>query len=279
MQRLRRHILVLAGLLLFPLLLGGCGGGGGGGGTGTTVTGRVLDSAQNDAPLAGARVQIGGASTTTNPDGTFTLRGAPGGANTAVITPAGGAPQTIAFQPPVSPSGATNIGDLIINLGQIRGRVLTPDGQPAAGALVTVIATGDNVTTEADGRFQIDDLPATQTEVTAVLGTASVTVQITIGNGVTELGDLRLVNDPNPNPPGLPSTIVGTVRGGGGALAGVRVELLQNGLTREATTTDAAGNYGFYVPVGSYVVRVAGAPDANVAVTNPAQPVRRDFSL
>jgi hypothetical protein len=284
LQRLRRHI--LAGLLLFPLLvLAGCGGGGGGGGgTGTTVAGRILDSARNDQPVASAVVEIGGATTTTGTDGAFTLRGARVGSSTATVRAPGVDAQTIALPTPVT-EGSNGPFDLIINIGQIRGRVLTAQNQPASGALVTVIATGDNVTTGADGTFQIEDLPAVETEVTAVLGTASATKTVTIANGVTEAGDLTLVNDPNPNPPGQPNTIVGTVRSAvsNATLANVVVQLLQNGVERERTATDAAGNYGFYVPVGTYVLRASGTGVSTVegtaTVTNPAQPVRLDFTL
>ena len=285
MQRLRLHILI--GLLVFPLLLaGGCGGGGGGGGgSDTTVTGRVLDSRNRDLPVADARVEIGGASTTTEADGAFTLRGARVGSNTAIVTAPGAEPQTIAIPTPIE-AGSNGPFELIINIGQLRGRVLTAQGQPANGALVTVITTGDNVTTGTDGVFQIDHLPpGTTTEVTAVLGTASVTKPVTIGNGVTEIGDLTLVDDPNPNPPGLPRTIEGTVRNGpnGPVMPNVSIELLQNGAPRESTTTDAAGNYTFYVPVGTYVVRASLAGfntvEVPVTVTNPAQPLRQDFAL
>lgn len=283
MQPLRRHI--LAGLLFFPLFaLAGCGGGGGGGGTGTTVAGRILDSAANDQPVASARVEIGGATTTTGTDGAFTLRGARTGSTTATVTAPGVEAQTIALPAPVT-EGSNGPFDLIINIGQIRGQVLTPQGQPASGALVTVIATGDNVTTGADGAFQIEDLPAVETEVTAVLGTASVTKTVTISNGVTEVGTLTLVNDPNPNPPGQPNTLVGTVRsaGSGGPLANVLVQLLQNGVERERATTNAAGDYGFFVPVGTYVLRASGTGlstvEGTATVSNPAQPVRLDITL
>lgn len=282
MQRLRRHILL--GFFVLPLLLAwGCGGGGGGGGgSSTTATGTVLDSAQNDQPVADARVEIGGASTTTGANGTFTLGGSRVGATTATVTAPGGEAQIIALSTPIT-SGSNGPFELIINIGQLRGRVLAPGGQPANGALVTVIATGDNVTTGPDGVFQIDNLPATTTDVTAVLAIASVTTAVTIGNGVTEIGDLLLVNDPNPNPPGLPRTIDGTVRAGGVLSPNATVLLLQNGVERERTVTDATGSYSFYVPVGTYVVRATidglGTADFAVTVTNTAQPVRQDFAL
>lgn len=283
MQRYSRWF-VLITLALWPLvLLSGCGGGGGGGGS-TTVVGKVLDSRNGDNPVAGATVAIGGASATTIADGSFTIRGASGGATTATITAPGQQAQTIAFSPPVAASGSTNVGDLILNIGQIRGRVLTPQGQPAVGALVTVIATGDNVLTGADGRFQVDNIPSGTTDVTAVLGTASVTRQVTVGDGVTEIGDLTLVDDPNPNPPGQPKTIQGTITLSDGASAtGLTVRLLRNGVDFEQAATNAAGGYEFYVPVGTYGLRVSkpGYQDATgqVTVTNPATPVQADLTL
>lgn len=286
---MRRYLIFHLTLgVLFGLLLAGCGGGGGGGGgPETTVSGTVLDSRNADRPVAGATVAIGSASTTTDAEGKFLLRGAPIGATTAIVTPPGGEPQTIAFSPPIA-AGPNGRFDLIINIGQLRGRVLDPQGQPAGNALVTVVSTGDNVTTGPDGLFQVDNIPTNApgetTEVTAVLGTASVSRSVTVGNGVTDVGDLTLVDDPNPNPPGGPATIVGTVtQSTGGPAAGATIILRQGSVERERTTTDANGNYGFYVPIGSYAVRAvkAGFQDAEVGatVTNPSQPVRADIVL
>jgi hypothetical protein len=292
----------------FAVLTPGCGGGGGGGNDGgsnngapSVVTGKVLDSRNGDAPVGGARVVIEGAdpvTTTTvdqasadNQTGSFVIRGARVGANTAIITPPGGEPQTVGFDPPVGP-GTNAPLELIINIGQLGGRLLDPAGQPVANALVTITATGDQAQTGADGRFRIDNIPTGSVEIIAVgsitvNGTAVVGVvqrTVNVGNGLTDAGDLTLTQDDRPTP-GLPRTIAGKVttadvaNGGGGSL----VTLFRDGVQVEQVTTDSQGNYFFYVPVGNYTVRVSknGYRDADqpVNVTDPNATATVDVTL
>ena len=267
------------------MLLAGCGGGGGGGGGSTIVVGTVLDSANQDQPVAGARVEIGGASATTGADGGFRITGARAGATTAIITPANGTPQTVGLPVAITPGVPNGVGELFINIGQISGVVLTPQGQPAAGAFVSIIETGDNVTTSADGRFLVPNVPAGPTQIVVVLGTAAATVTVTVAaTGVTDAGQIRLVDDPNPNPPGGPVTLTGTVRLSDNAgPEGTIVILLRNGVEIERGPTNSAGVYNFYVPVGTYTIvgRRAGYADATVpaTVTNPSQPLTVDLTL
>jgi len=296
---------LFVGALVFSLTLAGCGGGGGGGSDTTTtttgtgggggiVTGRVLDSADGDAPVGGATVRIGTVSGVTtrvdqasadNVTGSFRLQNVPVGATEAVVTVAGNT-QTIAFSPPIA-NGANGPIELIINIGQIRGRILDTDGRPAANAFVSILSTGDNVQTAADGMFRVDNIPLGATEVSAVKGTSSATKPVTVVRGVTEAGDLRLVADTNPNPPPVPYTIVGAVRlsdsPAASAGAGTAVALLRNGVQIEQTQADAGGEYRFYVPVGTYAVRGVrnGYQDAQVpaVVTNPNTPLRADLTL
>lgn len=275
-------------LALLPLLAG-CGGGGGGGtDAGTTVDGIVRDSSKSDAPVANARVEIGGkfAMTGTTGDdlGRFRIIGARAGAATATITAPGLPPQEIGFNPPVVSGIANGPYEFFINIGQIRGRVLNPQGAPAVGAFVSVISTGDLVTTDAEGKFQVDNIPFGVTEVQAFQGTTSATVQATVSNGVSDIGDIRLQADPNPNPPPPPFTIGGTVAlADNGAIAGTTVILLQGAQEIERTTVNEQGRYGFFVPAGSYRVigRQTGYQDAvaDVTVTNPAVPVAANLTL
>lgn len=272
------------------VVLAGCGGGGGTPGPGnvaTTVVGTVKDSARGDAPVVGATVVIGGQSATTGADGTFTIQNAQVGANTAIITVPGGQPQTVAFSPPIAAGQNGPFNDLFINIGQVTGRVLGPNGQPAAGAFVTVLTTGigsDSVPTGSDGRFTIDAVPTGPTEVTAVLGTAFASKPITVVPGVTDIGDLPLVDDPNPTPPGVPVTIQGTITlSDGTSAAGLSVVLTRNNVQYEIAVTDANGYYSFYVPVGDYGLRVVkpGYRDATgaVSVIDPSVAARADLAL
>ena len=270
--------------------LSGCGGGGGGGGggkTSTTVTGQVLDSANADAGVGGASVTIGGASATTttsanatteNPVGTFTIQNASVGASVATVTQAGGTAQQIAFSPPVS-AGTNAAIALYINIGEISGKVLLPTGAPASGAFVSSSVNGDNVTTNADGTFLLINVPIGSTTLTAVLGTASATQTVTVSKGVTQVGNITLTEESTgANPPTPPYDIIGKVALSGGAVAsGGQVFLLSGGNQLEVTTTDANGQYTFYVPVGAYQLQYQFngyvTASANVSVTAPSTPL------
>jgi hypothetical protein len=166
--------------------LAGCGGGGGGGGGGgnnatTVVTGFVYDSANQDEEVQGAIVTMGGVSGTTvtvdtvsagNPVGSFRLENVPEGTTTATVTflnerQIGDTDQretftdtqTIAFFPPIARGSNTGI-ELFVNIGQVSGRVLLPNGTPAASANVFVAPSGLTATTDAQGGYFIPNIPA-----------------------------------------------------------------------------------------------------------------------
>ena len=288
-------------------LSSGCGGGGGGnnggnntttnGNASTTISGLVLDSAAGDAVVEGAVVVIGGKSATTrtvdnananNPTGSFVITDAPVGTELATVTAPGGVAQTIRFSPPIG-AGTNSPIELIINIGQISGRVLLANGQPANGAFVTVGSTGDSVNTDSAGRFFIPNIPVGPTDLFVVLGTASKTQTVPVNVGNTDVGDVILVDDTSTTPPGIPNTIVGvvTLNDPLGAIpaSSTSVVLFRNNIQIEATTTDAQGNFGFYVPVGAGYSLRASRPafqDANspaVSVTNPNVALRVDLTL
>ena len=297
---------VFVALLAALFMTSGCGGGGGGGGnngTGNnggasnTVSGVVRDSAASDTVVEGATVVIGGKTTTTtttdgananNQAGSFTLTDVTEGTDTATVTAPNGVAQTVRFTPPVA-AGTNAPIELIINIGQISGRVLLANGQPAGGAFVTVASTADSVTADASGNFFIPNVPAGPTQLFLVLGTASKTQTVTVNLGNTDVGDITLIDDTSTTPPGIPNTLVGTITlddpTGVVPAASANVVLFRNGVQLEATIADANGNYGFYVPAGNaYSVRAsrAGFQDANsatVAITNPSVPLRVDLSL
>lgn len=307
----RRAFLGVCAAALVSTLVG-CGGGGGGGGNGgggseTVVTGFVYNSTNQDEEVEGATVVMGNVSGTTvtrdqaspnNPVGSFRLVNVPVGTTTATITFLNSRQigdtdqretftdtQTVAFFPPVARGSNAGL-ELFVNIGQILGRVLLPNGQPANGANVFVAPSGLTATADAEGRFLIENVPLEPIEVTAVLGTAAVTKNVTINNGASDIGDLQLVEDPNPNPPGLPPTIRGTARvdsASGGLAAGATVILFRNGAQLEQTIANAQGEYSFYVPVGNYTVRVSlpGYQDANLdlVLSNPNQPAEASVIL
>lgn len=303
----RRTFLGICAVTLVTALVG-CGGGGGGGSSATTVvTGFVYNSADQDEVVEGATVQMGGISGTTFTRdnlpsgasvGAFRLENVPEGTNTATVTFLNSRQigdtdqqetftdtQTIMFFPAIA-RGSNGGLELFVNIGQVNGRVLLPNGTPANGANVFVAPSGLSTTTDAEGKFFIPNIPIEPIEVTAVLGTSAGTRAVTIGNGANSIGDLQLVEDPNPNPPGLPPTITGTVSlanadGGSTLGAGATVVLLRDGAQIEQTAANAQGKYSFYVPVGNYSVRFFfdGFIDISqdLTVNNPNQP--RDISV
>ncbi len=290
-------------------LLAGCGGGGGdkGGGTpNTVVTGIVLNALAGDDKLGGATVMMGqvkattptvdGASATNNV-GTFRMENVPVGTATAAITFLNTRQnattllpetfidtQTIAFFPPVT-RGSNGPFELIVNIGQVSGRVVLPSGTPANGAFVTVAPSGFTATTDPLGNFLVSNIPNGPIQVSAVIGTASGVVNVTVGNGLLSIGDLKLIEDLNAAvPPGFPATVVGKVTTNNGQSgAGATVILLRDGSQIEETAADATGSFAFFVPVGNYSVRVLKdgyvEGDANGTLADPNAPLRLDVSV
>lgn len=289
----RLALLLIVGLLI-PVFAG-CGGGGGGGGgnSGNRVRGLVLDSTTGDLPVEGATVTIGGVTVQTrtrdnadanNNVGTFSMSNVPNGSSTAIITPPGGSPQTVAFEPSVA-AGENPELELYINIGQVRGRILLPNNQPATSAFVTVAATGETRAVNANGTFLISLVPIGETQVFAVQATASASRTVSVNAGLNEVNDIVLVDDPNPNPPGLPFTVSGTVTVTGvGTPGGTQMILFRNGVQVESTLTDPSGFYGFYVPPGRYTVRAIrnGFQETNSAelnLTDPNTPLDVDLTM
>jgi hypothetical protein len=284
---------------LAAALLAGCGGGGGGGGgsAGTTFYGIVLDSLNGDQGAGGVTVTMGGKTATTrtvdtanadNPVGSFVLTDVPTGTNAATVTPSGGGAQTILLEQPVHSGANGGVGapvQLFMNIGQVSGRVLLPNGQPAADAFVTVSATAETFQTNTDGTFLATLVPKGSTQVFAVKGTASAQKDIVVDYGNNGVGDIQLVDDPNPNPPGAPYTLYGAVTVQGvGTPAGTNVILFRNNIQIESTVTGANGFYYFYVPAGQYTVQALrnGFQDTNsgtINLTDPNTPVRTDLTM
>lgn len=287
-----------AALLLLPtllLFLAGCGGGGGKPINNEVVlTGFVLDSRKNDEPIEDAVVTIGGKSTRTTTRGqanatrnvgSFELRGVALGATNAVIKAPGYDEQTVGFNPAVV-QGNNGPIELIINIGQISGRVLRVDGQPAAGAFVSVVDTGDFVTADESGNFLLTNIPSGTTQISAFLGTEIATKDVTVQNGNTAIGDVQLAEGDS-TIPGPPATIVGvvTLANDQGPASNLPVSLFRNGTQIEVFVTDANGAFGFYVPVGDYQIVVTPPPgfqsfaSGTITVSNPSVPVTADAVL
>lgn len=263
----RRDILCLIGGA--SILTTGIGCGGGGSKTvKTTVSGIVRDAADNDIEVEGATVTIGGKSAVTytrenanasRPVGTFVITDAVLGAFTAIVTRPNKPAQTIAFQPAIK-AGANLDLVLTINIGQLGGRVLAPNGAPAADAFVSLSTNIGSVstTTDSSGRFLLENVIEGTAELTASLGPASVIKAIAVVTAFLDIGDLTLIDNGNTTPPSTTTTIVGTVTDAvtNAKLVGVNVVLFKNDFQVETTTTDASGKFGFVRPIGTYTIQV-----------------------
>jgi hypothetical protein len=281
---------VLAALFLLcaVFLAGGCGSGGGGTDLQNQVSGLVRDSANSDNPVANATVTIGGKTATTATDGSFTIQGASLGSTTAVVTAPSQAAQTIGFDTPVTAGSVSGL-ILTLNIGQIRGKVLLA-GQPVENALVTESGTGFQIATKADGTFLIESIPPGATSIVVVAPTASATKDVTVVNGLTDVGNIVLEADANPNPPGPPGgTLIGKItlsdQTSATAGAGTTVFLLKNGVQVDQALTNSNAEYGFYALPGdgySVLVRKNTYQDKQsdvFSITDPATPVRKDLTL
>lgn len=279
------HYLMLSALILtlFGLIMG-CGGGSNGPvviGKATSVTGIVL-RAEDNTPVVGATVTISGATTTTAADGSFTLASVTSTATSGTLTPkAPDLPRTLTLA--LTPRITNNLGNIFTSktgyTASAAGTVAAPINgaqQPVGNATVTI--AGTQVKSGADGSFRIDHLPVgLGADLNTAIGTISApnfaTKQIFTQNiliaGVNQLG-IQLLGAPvGTTPPGLPYTIKGTVTvSGKPAAAGLNVSIsVNNGQALGSTTTDAGGNYFFWVVTGDYIITAtSGVNSHNVEV-------------
>lgn len=274
-------------LIITSVVMSGCGSGGPGD-LQNIVRGIVLDSASSDAPVAGASVTIGGKSGTTAADGSFSVSGASLGSSTASVTTTGQTPQTIAFEPSVGPGTLDGLV-LTLNIGQIRGRV-TLANQPVVNAVVTETGSGFFVTTNADGRFLLPNILPGATSIVVVAQSASATRNVTVVNGLNDVGTIALAEDTNPDPPGPPAgTLIGKItlsdQASATAGAGTTVFLLRNGVQIDQALTNPNAEFGFYALPGagySLLVRKNAYKDASsdvFAITDPSTTLRKDLTL
>ena len=281
----RRGFLCLLALTVFAAL-SGCGGGSGGGGgtTGipTSVTGRIL-RAENGAVEAGTTIKIGGQSTTSASDGTFTFANVDANTKTATITPAAPAkPRTLALS--LTAHIANNLGDVFVSdtsydasvsgtvVGQVNGAQ-----QVVGGATVTI--AGTQTKTGTDGKFTISNLPVgLGTDPNASIGTISASnfeskpifTQFALAAGTNDLGTLLLGAPVSTTPPSLPYTITGSVTAGGKPAANIDVTIAagSGGQLLGQTRTDQNGNYFFWVVAAQYTITATVNNNTQNALAN-----------
>lgn len=179
---------------------------------GVAVRGRVLDDATL-APIAGARVREGwvGRTVTTDDAGRFVMPGFAAVDNDALRVAADGYADAEVVLRDGGPDVAmrTDVEVRLVRGRRAKGRVLGPDGRPAAGVYVAAVAAdhGANgrhfridwraTTSAADGEFAIDrlkpDMPHTLFLLRAACGTTLREFPNDEGQReLVDLGDVRL---------------------------------------------------------------------------------------
>lgn len=141
------------------------------------------------------------------------------------------------------------------NTGTVAGVVESADGGPVDGA--TVSAGGQQVTTGADGSYELETGVGTQTVTVERFGFAGATESVTVSAGETATTDITL--DP---------VDTGTITGVVSSVDGEPVEGATVSAGSRETTTGADGSYELAVGTGTTQVNIAadGFADASRTV-------------
>lgn len=280
---LRRNLCVLL-LLALTSLLTGCGGGGGGGGTtgnGTSVSGVIL-RAENSAAVAGATINVGGVQGTSASDGSFLLQNVSSTVTTATLTPPSPAlKRTLVLT--LTKGIVNNLGNIYTSdtgyTATAVGTVVAPINgtqQPVGGATVTI--AGTQVVTSTTGAFTVPNLPiGLGQDANTPVGIISATdfdpkpifAPYVFAAGNNQLGTLLLGAPVGNTAPGQPYTIQGKVTVNGNPTAGIALLISNSAGTQLGTTSsDASGNYSFWVVPGTYTISAtSGTTNKTVTVT------------
>lgn len=190
------------------------------------VSGQVTDSEGN--PIADVEVTVDGQTTVTGPDGGYLFGEVSVGTHTVTVTPPPG--YAIITSPPAItvPAGSEdpieNVDFTLARLGSIDGTVRTDIGEPVAGVVIEVTGPDapQEVTTDADGAFALDDLPQGTYLLTVqppagftVVGDATQTVEITTAGETVREQDFTLAAVVVSPPPVEPVDPTAPAPGGG----------------------------------------------------------------
>lgn len=281
-------------LVLLTLGLVGCGGGGGGSQPKATVVGRVLNVETGGPPNPQASIQSGASSVLTSiSDGSFQLSVNQGTASLTVDT------RTVAFGVWTftipSATGVTDVGDLWVGPERVTLRGIVRNAAteaPVAGAGVTF--GGRSGVTNANGEFNLTEVAyssSTQTAFWGITGGVTATgffrtefsAQPNVASGgVVDVGVISLTATSDPNPPGPPFNLWGTVSAPGGP-SGAVVRLFLGGTEVRVFNVGSDGRYQFFIAPGTYTIRASKgsstAPDISVTLSQPNAVERRNVAI
>ena len=212
-----------------------------------TLSGIITDN--QGALLVGAIINVSAngvsiASAVSSGNGTYQISGLPPG--TYIVTVTGAGYQTVAIGVTVQ-SGQVVTQNILLapNPGQIHGNVLDDNTElPIANAVVQLLHNNVIVTTvlsDAQGEFLIQNLsPGTYLVRISAAGYQTTLLSALVFSNQTAEVHAELL--------GNPGALQGTITDGSAQfLAGVRVQLFQNGMFISETLTDSTG---FYVIAG-----------------------------
>ena len=235
-----------------------------------TVSGSLLDTPGGN-PVQGAPVTIAGRTATTDQDGNFTVSKVPAGTRNVVFGETTMTEPDTVFDVVVSDQRDNNIGKQYVNekprFGTVSGRVTDPSGGVAG---VTVTIGGKSATTDSDGFYTVEDVPAGEQPV-VVDGPDGYTVEAPSSvevkpDGSTDSVDVKLT----PNDSAVSGRITDDK---GNGVGGVKVTI-----GGKSATTDSDGFYTVEdVPAGEQPVVVDG-PDGYTVEAPSSVEVKPDGS-
>jgi EmrB/QacA subfamily drug resistance transporter len=224
---------------------------------GGAVIGRVLRG--DGRPLAGASMTLADMKgqqvdrTSSGEDGEYRLQPSAGGTYLLIASAAHMAPNAALVGVAEGPVRR----DIVLSGNAVlRGSVRTADGEPLAGALITLTdGQGDvaaSATSAPDGRFELEELfSGTYTLAAQAEGYQPVARTVELGDGATEEQDIVLVGG---------SRVVGVVRAhrDGRPLPDATVSLLdEEGTVLASTRTGENGRYAFSDLLGGTYTLIA----------------------
>ncbi|WP_437665047.1 carboxypeptidase regulatory-like domain-containing protein [Sorangium sp. So ce1182] len=243
---------------------------------GCLLSGRVED--QSGTPLPGvfvdAEARLGAGSlseltmrsaadvqqTRTEDDGTFRLDHVPTGDVRVRAYDGSYAVTTLALA--ISDCGKLEPVKVVMSSGgSIRGVARRDDGTPISDARLTVLARSIgfvSVTTDAEGRFLVDDLPAGMTRIELREGSRATMVSVSLKEGETVNRDISLFGKGT-------GEVRGRVTAGNKPLAGIQLIIATNrgrqrGFERHTPVTDQDGTFRVpSVAAGDYVITATSA--------------------
>ncbi|WP_226005885.1 carboxypeptidase regulatory-like domain-containing protein [Natrinema salinisoli] len=218
-----------------------------------TLEGTVTDA--DGEPIAGATVAVDDQQTTTDENGSYSLE-LEAGDYTLAVSAEGyeDASQNVTIEVETTTTADVTLEE---RPGSVEGTVTDADGEPVAGATVTV---GDQQTTTGEnGSYAVDIEPGEYTLEISAEGYQDASEDVTVEAGGTTTADVTL--EPVPTDGTLEGTVTDT---DGEPIADATVSAGDL-----ETTTDENGTYSLQLEAGDYTLEVSaeGYEDASEDVT------------